>query len=104
MSPYQHLMLATVALAALTPNCFAQDRAEIDRTRITGNRELPTRKQSQYFEMYGSRAIFSGSSALSSIALMFELMMSDSREKTPISEPFVVSSRGWCSCFSSVCR
>lgn len=25
-----------------------------------GNRELPTRKQSQYFEMYGSRAIFSG--------------------------------------------
>src|SRR5690349_10485316 len=41
-----------------------------------------------------SRAIFSGSSALSSIALMFELMMSDSREKTPISEPFVVSSRG----------
>src|SRR5262249_62312778 len=35
------------------------------------------------------RAIFSGSSALSSIALMFELMMSDSREKTPISEPFV---------------
>jgi arylsulfatase len=25
-----------------------------------GSRELPTRKQSQYFEMYGSRAIFSG--------------------------------------------
>ena len=25
-----------------------------------GNRELPTRKQSQYFEMYGSRAIFAG--------------------------------------------
>ncbi len=33
--------LLTTALALLVMPVVAQDRAEIDRTRITGNRELP---------------------------------------------------------------
>ena len=31
----------TLALAALSCSAFAQDRADIDRTQILGNRELP---------------------------------------------------------------
>lgn len=41
MSPQQRLLLEVAALLALVPTAVAQDRAEIDRTRITGNRELP---------------------------------------------------------------
>ena len=59
----------------------AIDRAAAERTS--------TRQSSISWMM--RRAIFSGSSALSSMALRLELMMSDSREKTPISEPFVVA-------------
>jgi hypothetical protein len=33
--------LAAAALAFIAINTFAQDRADIDRTRIIGNRELP---------------------------------------------------------------
>jgi hypothetical protein len=33
--------LVTCALAALSCGAFAQDRADIDRTQIIGNRELP---------------------------------------------------------------
>jgi hypothetical protein len=33
--------VALIALVGASTPVFAQDRAEIDRTRITGNRELP---------------------------------------------------------------
>ena len=35
------MMVPMLALAALSCPAIAQDRAEIDRTRIIGNRELP---------------------------------------------------------------
>nr|WP_295770322.1 hypothetical protein [Rhodoferax sp.] len=45
MSQYHHPRLMLIGLAAgltaLALPALAQDRAEIDRTRITGNRELP---------------------------------------------------------------
>lgn len=34
-------LLAAAALLATTSSAFAQDRADIDRTQIIGNRELP---------------------------------------------------------------
>ena len=34
-------LLAAAALLAATSSAFAQDRADIDRTQIIGNRELP---------------------------------------------------------------
>jgi hypothetical protein len=45
-----------------------------------------------------SRTIFSGSSALSKIALMFEFTMSENREKIPIARSSVVSGRGLVVC------
>ncbi|MES2581580.1 MAG: hypothetical protein V4627_02590 [Pseudomonadota bacterium] len=41
MSPHRPHCLLAAALAILAVPAMAQDRAEIDRTRITGNRELP---------------------------------------------------------------
>ncbi len=45
MSQHRHPRLIPISLAAglaaLALPALAQDRAEIDRTRITGNRELP---------------------------------------------------------------
>ena len=35
------LAVAMLAAAAAAPAAFAQDRADIDRTQIIGNRELP---------------------------------------------------------------
>jgi hypothetical protein len=35
------LRLACLAVALAAPAAFAQDRADIDRTQIIGNRELP---------------------------------------------------------------
>jgi hypothetical protein len=41
MTPHPPTPLLVIALALLALPATAQDRAEIDRTRITGNRELP---------------------------------------------------------------
>lgn len=41
MTPHPPTPLLVIALALLALPAAAQDRAEMDRTRITGNRELP---------------------------------------------------------------
>ncbi len=43
MTPLDRALIATLfaSLLAITAPAFAQDRADIDRTQIIGNRELP---------------------------------------------------------------
>lgn len=41
MKRHLHRWLAATCIATVAAGAFAQDRAEIDRTQIIGNRELP---------------------------------------------------------------
>jgi hypothetical protein len=41
MKRHLHRWLAAMCIATVAAGAFAQDRADIDRTQIIGNRELP---------------------------------------------------------------